>query len=353
MGLLFHNLSASFSKIADKVYKKQFDQDPRLEKEYDARRKSRMYEDILHNLSFLEVSHRLNDDRIFTDYAKWLLKLMIHLMPDLTVERVKEQMIHHYTLLKESIEESMPEEKRTHMLRLLNKAITLSENYEPQEEPSYLEGKYAHMKNTYFRFLKDRDAQKAIQYIKSLHEQGLPLEDIYVDILQQVMIEVGELWQKREIEVDEEHYMTAITQMVLSQFYDQIFSAEPNGFTTLTCSIGSELHEMGGRMVSDLLALQGFDSTYLGAAVPKETILRRIEKEAPDYLLLSVTMPHHLLECKDIVESVKNAYPKIKIAVGGRAFTMTDKLYSQWPIDYYADSAKQLIDILERDTHDR
>ncbi|MFW6298984.1 MAG: cobalamin B12-binding domain-containing protein [Bacillota bacterium] len=353
MGLLFHNLSAEYTLVADKVFKRQFDEDPRLLEEYDSERKKRMYQDILHNLSFLKMSLELNDERLFTDYSKWLLKLMIHLMPDLGEARIKAQMIHHYTLLKDTLESSLPKRSFHQVRLLLDNAIALSETYESDQEPSRLEGKYAHIKATYFRFLKERNAKKAIQYIKSLYEQGLPLEDIYVDILQEVMTEVGELWQRKEIEVDEEHYMTAITQTVLVQFYDKIFSSEPNGKTAIACSVGSELHEMGSRMISDLLAFHGYDTTHLGAGIPKKAILKRLIQEPADYLLLSVTMPQHLLECKAIVESVKAQIPGIKIAVGGRAFTMTDKLYSKWPIDFYAEDAKRLISQLEDDRHDR
>lgn len=353
MGLLFHNLSATFTDVADKVYQRQFDEDPKLLEEYGDERKKRMYEGILHNLSFLEVSLELNDSKLFTDYAKWLLKLLIHLMPDLGEARVKAQMVHHYAILKDALESSLPPGNFEQAKRLLDNAIALSQTYKSEQEPSHLEGKYAHMKATYFRFLKERNAKKAIHYIKSLYEQGIPLENIHVDILQEVMVEVGELWQERKIGVDEEHYMTAITQTVLIQFYDLIFSTEPNGLTAIACSVGSELHELGGRMVSDLLAFHGFDTTYLGAAIPKRTIMKRLIREPADYLLLSVTMPQHLLECKDIVESVKAQFPDMKIAVGGRAFTMTDKLYSKWPIDFYAENAKNLISQLEDDTHDR
>jgi MerR family transcriptional regulator, light-induced transcriptional regulator len=96
MGLLNHQLSKDFHRIADYVYEKQFDLDSKLDLEYNEYRKKRMYEDILHNLSFLQMGHALNDTVIFTSYASWLYQLMVNLMPDIAPSRIKEQMIEHY-----------------------------------------------------------------------------------------------------------------------------------------------------------------------------------------------------------------------------------------------------------------
>ena len=40
-------------QLAQKIYSDHLAMDPRLEKEYDDRRKKLMYEDILYNISFL------------------------------------------------------------------------------------------------------------------------------------------------------------------------------------------------------------------------------------------------------------------------------------------------------------
>ena len=256
--------------------------------------------------SILEVSYSLNDDKIFKDYSVWLLKLMIYLMPDLEVARIKEQMIMHYELLEETLKETLDSKTFRSVKPFLDKAIDLTRTYELEERKSLVKsGKYAHIKETYFRYLKEKKAKKAVAYIKEISKGDIPLEDLYVDVLEAVMREIGELWQERAIGVDEEHYMTSITQMAMSQFYEIIFSSESNGKTALICSVGSELHEMGGRMVSDILALHGWETTYLGAAVPKQAVLDYLEIHRPDAIMLSVTMPHHLLECREIVDSVK------------------------------------------------
>jgi methanogenic corrinoid protein MtbC1 len=131
--------------------------------------------------------------------------------------------------------------------------------------------------------------------------------------------------------------------MVLSQFYDVIFSKDRCDKVILTCCVGSELHEMGGRMVSDIFEYHGWDSIYLGAAVPEPSIISAVQEHHPDLVALSVTMPHYLVDCRNIVHALREQFPQLKIAVGGRAFEMTDNLWQRWPIDVYTRSARELM----------
>ena len=105
---------------------------------------------------------------------------------------------------------------------------------------------------------------------------------------------------------------------------------------------------MGIRMVSDLFEYNGWDTIYLGAAVPMGDILNSIEESRPDLIALSVTMPPHLMLCKEIVDSIRELYPKVMIAVGGRAFTTTEKIWEKWNVDVYTEDAQQLLEWAQR-----
>jgi methanogenic corrinoid protein MtbC1 len=350
MGLLFHHLSSEFQVVAENVYQRHFDQDKKLEQEYDAYRKQKMFEDILHNLSFLEVSYNLEDDKLFHEYAIWLLELMIYLMPDLSTNRIKEHMITHYTLLEEELKQQLKDPDYQRVKALLDDAKTTTLAYQTKEPTNiYEEDKYRIHKKNYLAYLMDGDSKAAIDYILELKRIGLPLEDIYVDILQAVMYQIGELWHENKITVDQEHYMTSITQVALSQFYDTIFSTKKTGQKLLSCSVGSELHEMGVRMVSDLFEYYGWDSTYLGAAIPENVLLTSIEKNKPDLLVLSVTMPQHLQTCQSLVESISKLENPPKIAVGGRAFSLTNEVWKKWPVDISTNNAKSLLKWAEKE----
>ncbi|MFW5888746.1 MAG: cobalamin B12-binding domain-containing protein [Bacillota bacterium] len=345
MSLLNNNLSKTFNKVAENVYKQHFIKDKKLEEEYDDYRKKKMYEDILYNLNFLEVSYNLEEEKIFIEYAKWLYELMVYLMPDLSKKRIKNHMIVHYNLLDKELKKVLDNNKYEVIHNCLNNAIDITKKYQIKEELSkFNKGKYGNIKETYLNYLLEENAAKAIEYILEIEKTNIPLEDIYVDILQEVMVEIGNRWQKNIISVDQEHYMTSVTQTVLSQFYTKIFSTDKNGLTLVACSVGSELHEMGARMISDLFEYHGWDSSYLGAGIPKKTIINKVEKSEPNLIILSVTMPQHLTECKEIVDDLKQLESPSKIAVGGRAFKMTNAVWKKWKVDISTNNAKELLD---------
>jgi methanogenic corrinoid protein MtbC1 len=345
MSLLYDFAGENVREFAKKVFMRQFEIDPKLNAELDDRRKLSMFKDVLYNLSYLEIAIEFEDDKIFTDYAAWIYQLLVHLMKDLPRRRITEHMVEHYRILNESLQEFYPSEKAKAADRILRSAIEATISEENNHEIySFLEiGSFQQLKSEYLGFMLKGDTRKAIDVILRAVQSGMSIEDIYINVFQDVMYEVGNLWHQNKISVDNEHYCTSVTQMAIAQFYSMIFDRPRNGRKVLTCCVGSELHEMGIRMVSDLFEYDGWDSHYLGAAVPKEAILKSIEEFQPELVCLSVTMPHHLHLCHDIVKGIQERHPAMHIAVGGQAITKSGFLWKKWKVDYSSTSAPELI----------
>lgn len=345
MSLLTTNQDPKISEIAKKIYDAQFSLDPALDAMYDDRQKRLWYQDILYNISYLTTAVHLSDKVLFTRYAIWLYELLCSLMKQFDRDTIKNQMVEHYSFIIKEAPNLFPKEDSSIAMEYLRSAIDATEAAVTDIPFSdrFLTGKYVDIRQAYLHALLRSKTREAAQIITDAAASGIPLEDIYEDILEETMHEVGELWHSNQITVDKEHYCTSTTQMVLSQFYDTIFSQQRCGKVILTCCVGSELHEMGGRMVSDIFEYHGWDSIYLGAAVPEASILSAVEEHRPELIALSVTMPHFLVDCRDIVVSLRKRFPNLKIAVGGRAFEMTDHLWQRWPIDIYTQSARELV----------
>ncbi len=96
------------------------------------------------------------------------------------------------------------------------------------------------------------------------------------------MHEIGDLWHRNVITVDKEHYATSVNQTVMSGFFDEIFERPRKNRTLVAGAVGSELHEMGIRMLSDIFEYQGWDTFYLGAALPEQAVLEAIGEHKPD-----------------------------------------------------------------------
>ena len=344
-------------QLAQKVYADHFLYDPKLELEYDDRRKKLMYEDILYNISFLMTAVHFSDEKIFTSYARWLNELICNLMPDLDRIRIMTQLKDHYRILSGSLEdlpsELLNSEESESARRFLQLAMEITDEVVTDVSLSghFMQGPFSGYRKMYLDAMLHSNTREAHAVINRAREQGVSILDIYENILNTVMYEVGQLWHQNKLTVDKEHYCSSVTQTVMSQFYDELFLQPRNHRTLICCAVGSELHEIGGRMLSDLFEYDGWDTYYLGAAVPQKALLHAISEHHPDLIALSVTMPQHLLECESTVRAVRSLYPEVKIAVGGHAFKMTNRIWEKWPIDFYSDTAAELIGWSHREFH--
>ncbi len=72
-------------------------------------------------------------------------------------------------------------------------------------------------------------------------------------------------------------------------------------------------------------------------------MLLAIEEHQPELICLSVTMPHHLDECRNLISHIRAKFPHIKLAVGGQAFTRIKDLWKKMDVDFSSDDASALI----------
>lgn len=334
-----------YQEIIHEIYMCQFQEDPKMEQEISAASRKKMYEDVEYNVSLLTIALELEEEKIFENYARWLYQLLCSLMTSLSRERVRDQMTEHYTLLGSHLEKYVEESHRPMLQSLIERAIAVTEEECRNSSLPDLDKpvKYKEEMQEYLNSLLHADTRKALYLLPEYIQRGIPLSDVYVDIVGATLNNIGERWHQHLITVDQEHFSTSIAQLSISQLYPMIFHRERKEKKILVTCVGSELHEAGARMVADLFEYSGWDSVYLGAAVPPEFVLSAIELHNPDLVALSVTMPQHLIICKDTVTQIRDKYPSLPIAVGGKAFESADKIWKNWRVDVYTQDARELV----------
>lgn len=345
MSLLPIDQNPEFRSLANEILNRQLELDPQLGRELDEMAKKRMYQDVVYNLDMLYTALALEDGKIFEYYARWLYQLLCPLLPCCTRERVRDQLLDSYALMEECMDRAVAPERLSALKEMLDRAsrATVEECEKSAMAEEKPPRKYEAEIQRYLDCILKADTKNAVFLIPEYVKNGIPLPDVYVDIVGECMREVGELWHRHTIQVDKEHYCTSTTQMALAQLYPFIFSQKRRPKKILVACVGSELHELAARMVADLFEYNGWDSIYLGAAVPAESIQSAVETFRPDLVALSVTMPQHLLACKETVERLRRAYPDIKIAVGGKAFEWTNEIWKNWRADVYTQDAKSFV----------
>lgn len=177
----------------------------------------------------------------------------------------------------------------------------------------------------------------------------LPLETIYVNVLQEAQYEIGRLWERNEISIAQEHYCTAVTQLVLSLLYPRAMATPRNGRTFAGACVEGELHEVGIRFVSDVFELRGWRNMYLGSSLPAGDLIAFVEQSRPDVLGISAVRDVNVPAVRDLVHTLRSRLVKVPlILVGGRPFNLQSDLWREVAADGTARNAAESVEVAVR-----
>ena len=199
----------------------------------------------------------------------------------------------------------------------------------------------------YVAFLRDADRKAAIDLVLRASDE-YPVEQIYTNLLQEAQYEVGRLWETKEISVAQEHYSTAVTQVVMSLLYPRICETPKTRGTFIGVCAEGELHEVGIRMVCDLFELRGWQSYYLGSSIPLGDLLRFIVEKEPDVIGVSAITIEHVESIRQLIPQFRVAAPRnVKILAGGRPFLLQPSLWREIGADGSAATAVEAVALAE------
>jgi MerR family transcriptional regulator, light-induced transcriptional regulator len=188
--------------------------------------------------------------------------------------------------------------------------------------------------------------QRARAVVDEARADGVDIRALYLHIFQPALREVGRLWQENRITVAEEHLATAITEALMSQLYaETLSSAAGRRRKLIAACVDSERHEVGLRMVCDLLEMQGWDPTFLGASVPSDSLAAMVRDRRPDVVALSVSLATHVPRlARTIAELRETLGPETPaIVVGGRPFLDQPALAARVGADIVATDADEAV----------
>jgi MerR family transcriptional regulator, light-induced transcriptional regulator len=192
--------------------------------------------------------------------------------------------------------------------------------------------------------------QRARAVVDEARAEGVDIRDLYLHIFQPALREVGRLWQENRITVADEHLATAITQALMAQLYGDIFTgARAPQRTLIAACVDSERHEVGLRMVCDLLELEGWDTTFLGSSVPAASLAEMVRERRPDAVALSASLSPHLTRLERTITTLRETLGEATpaIMVGGRPFLHEPSLAASIGADIVALDAAEAVQRLK------
>ncbi|WP_426450893.1 cobalamin-dependent protein [Paenibacillus sp. S-38] len=310
-------------QLADQVTERQYGLQPDLIHRFGPAGRERTKQDTVFSLKYLAESLMMDSPSLFVHYITWLKALLEGYKVG-----VKEMEI-NLACIREEVCRTIGGEQQEYITRTLD--LGLHQLTLPAEVASFIaaDAPYGDAAAEYLRMLLEGRRQEASRLIMELVEGRTPLADIYLHIFQPVQYEIGRLWQTGGINVAQEHYCTAATQLIMSQLYPYLFGSERKDHRLVATCVGDEIHEVGLRLVSDLFEAEGWDTYYLGANVPTRSIIQTLISQRAHVVAISATMTYHVHLVKTLIEQIRasEGCRGVKIMVGGLPFNIDPKLW--------------------------
>lgn len=172
----------------------------------------------------------------------------------------------------------------------------------------------------YLTALIGGDRSRCSLIVQNLMSSGIDIRDLYINLFQRSLYDLGELWEHHRISVAVEHLASAITERLLSMVEVDTFSAPHGDHSVIIACIADEFHQIGARMVSDIFELHGWNTHFLGANTPVRDLISMIHKRNPDLIVVSVSVYFNIPNLLSALTELRIQFSKIPILAGGQAF---------------------------------
>lgn len=296
--------------------------------------------DLKFIFNYLSEAVYFNNEDLFIDFSIWLNTLFINIGLGENV------FLDTYQCLEKVLKDNFNQKEKDYLVNLVKTAK--KEGLDQKSEIDSFIGKdnpdqeYA---KQYLNLLLENKKSEASKLITNNVYKEIGVKNIYLNIFQPIQREVGRLWHQNEVSVAQEHYISSVTQLIMSQLYPYFLSTGGTKGNIVTTAIGSELHEIGIRMVADLLEVEGYDTIHLGANTPNQAIIETLKNHKSNILALSVTLPIHLKKLNELIDTIRsnNDLSSLKIIVGGYVFNRNPKLWKKLDVDGHGIDAEDAI----------
>ncbi len=195
----------------------------------------------------------------------------------------------------------------------------------------------------YLAALLAADVNRARAVIGEAVEAGLAPSELYLDVFQEALHEVGRLWQSGEATIAQEHLATATTQALMARVCTKLGAAPRGELRALIAATEHDYHALGSRFLADFLEAEGWTVLELGAATPTESLVRLAEELQPAVVCLSTTLEENLPHARAAIARLGELEPRPLIAVGGQAYGGRQSVAAELGADLFATDALEFI----------
>jgi methanogenic corrinoid protein MtbC1 len=185
-------------------------------------------------------------------------------------------------------------------------------------------------------------------FFSYLYEHRFPLWEIYDKVLRPGMQEIGGMWERGEIGVNQEHRASYETMDALARLQAEIFVKPATGKSVIFACMGEELHEIGLRSAAYVFEAEGWTTHYIGARTPVASVVEAVKDLRPSVLALSVTYPEETGQIVDDLRSLAEQAHRlgVPIILGGTGIPPQVRELSG--VDAILTSSRDILDFTAR-----
>lgn len=319
-----HQLRDQAPSLAEAVVACEFARYPRLRQRYGPAGRYQSRQDAAGHLTQLADALDVDSPALFNDYIGWVRVLL--------QQRglAGEDLDRHLGCMAEVLHEQMPAPVAAPAVAIIDGARAALPAM-PAATPSFLDAgqRLTPLAREYLRAMLGGYRQAAGQLVFDAAGRGEPVRELYLQVFQPALREIGRLWQLGQVSVAQEHFCSAATQVLMSRLLTQAPAVERNGRGAVIACVSGNLHEVGARMVGDFFEMSGWDSYYCGADTPHDAIVQSVLGRRADVLAVSASMGCQLHVVQELLERVRaEAHAdRLRVMVGGHPFNVDPALW--------------------------
>jgi MerR family transcriptional regulator, light-induced transcriptional regulator len=154
--------------------------------------------------------------------------------------------------------------------------------------------------------------------IREALEAGLDTAQIDDEIIAPALWHVGDLWERGEVSVADEHIATEISIRVLALQREAQRVARTRGdYRVVLAAPPGEQHVVALRMVDNLLRNAGYDVAMLGSDVPTEALATLMNRRPPNVVCMTFTMSAPAGDVLATIGALQRRWPSVGFVIGG------------------------------------
>ena len=189
------------------------------------------------------------------------------------------------------------------------------------------------------------DEDKAVEWTKLALDEGVDPLVASLDGLADGMVQVGELYSKKEYFVPEllmcADALYAGMEILKPAMKDSGRKAETKGSIVLGVVEG-DVHDIGKNLVKVMFEAAGWNVYDLGKDVPLDQFVEELVKTNSDVVGVSALMTTSMMAMPELVKRLREKNPNVRIMLGGAP--LSPEIVEKYGADGYAKDANSAVE---------